>query len=250
MAEDQPGNDSKSRSGLSPATVKWMVVGVIAIAFMVIFQSQLGRLLDRVSDVELSADGIKIKTVDTPIGKAEVSVVPVTLSSPVSDGIQGTTYTSNLNKFQISWPNASEWTADLEWGQNFISSMGFPATIKMPIVIMYNEIIGTTRPNVNVVVEKIGSMDVQDYINASTQTLASQGWKVVSSTVDESTQGGFLVLNTVDASGATLYQFQRVAVAHGNAYNITATQLPPENALNQRMKDELSSIVNSFRIIQ
>ncbi|MFV2004165.1 MAG: hypothetical protein ACC650_03120 [Gammaproteobacteria bacterium] len=251
MAENRSGNEERSSSVMPPGSIKWVIVGVIAISFMVLFQSQIGRLVDRVSDVEVTSSGIKIKTVDTPIGQAEVSVVPVSYATPVKDGVQGSTYTSNQFKFQISWPNAYEWTADEEWGQTFVQSMGFPATIKMPIVILYNEVIGNTRPNVNVVVEKIGSnMGIQEYINLSVQNLISQGWQVVSSTVDEQTQGGFVVLNTTDALGQSVYQFQRVAIAHGNAYNITATQVPPESSLSQQMKDEVNSIVNSFRIIQ
>lgn len=250
MTQNRSGNEAKGRSFLSAAATKWMVVGVIAVAFMVIFQSQLGRLLDRVSDVEVSSSGIKIKTVDTPIGKAEVSVVPVRYSSPVRDGIQGTTFTSNQFKFQISWPNKNDWTGDEAWGPVFLQNMGFPPTVKAPIMITYNQVIGNTTPNVNVIVEKIGNMDIQSYLDLSNQGIVSVGGQVISSTVDEQTQGGFTVLKSTNAFGELVYQFQRTAIANGNAYIITATQIPPDNQFSQQMKNELNSIVNSFRIIE
>jgi len=249
MAENNSDNNESSRSIMSGASTKWMVVGVIAIAFMAMFQAQIGRLLDRVTDVEVSSGGLKIKTVNTPIGKSEVSVVPVSYSTPVQDGISGKTFTSNQHKFQISWPNVNDWTADEVWGNNFLKNAGFPSTVKMPITIRYNDVIGNTRPNVNVVVEMSGNMGIQLYMDLTIQNLATAGWQVVSSTVDEDTQGGFIVLNNADF-GEPVYQFQRVAMAHSNAYIVTATGLPPENYLSQQMKEELNSIVNSFRIIQ
>jgi len=42
--------------------VKWLIFGVVTIAFMLIFKIELGDLLDRTSDVKISSAGLKIKT--------------------------------------------------------------------------------------------------------------------------------------------------------------------------------------------
>ena len=180
MAENHSDNNESSRSILSGASMKWMVVGAVAIAFMVMFQAQIGRLLDRVTDVEVSSSGLKIKTVDTLIGKAEVSVVPVSYSTPVQDGISGKTFTSNQHKFQISWPNDYDWTADVTSGPNFLLNAGLAGpNISVPLIIFYNEMVGHIRPNVNVVVEMSGNMSIQKYMDLTIKNLETAGWNVV-----------------------------------------------------------------------
>ena len=156
MSEDS-ANQPVSRSTQLP--VKWIVFGVVAISFMLIFKNELGGLLERTSDVQITTEGVKIKaevkTVETPIGKTEVSVVPVTPTPQTKTGIQNTTYTNIKYGFQISWPNNQDWTADEEMGRQFVQNMGMPATLDVPIVILSNGVVDNFRPNVNVVVEKV-----------------------------------------------------------------------------------------------
>lgn len=78
---------------------------------------------------------------------------------------------------------------------------------------------------------------------------ASVGIEVVSSSVDTETNGGVIVsMNYM--FGAPLYQFQKFAMANGYAYVVTATQVPKGDYLTLGLKQDLASIINSFRVIQ
>ena len=72
--------------------------------------------------------------------------------------------------------------------------------------------------------------------------------EIISSGVDESTQGGFLVFYN-PSYGNKIYQFQRIAIDSGRAYVVTASQLPPDDQLSQQTREELRKILNSFRLI-
>lgn len=250
---EQSANQPPSRN--APIPVKWIVVGVVIISFMLIFKSELGGLLERTSDVKITTSGVEIKaevkTVETPIGQTEVSVVPIARTPQARTGIQNTTYVNTDYDFQISWPNNQDWTADEEIGRQFAQNMGLPATVDIPIAIISNNIVDNFRPNVNVVVEKVGQMPIEEYVALTEENLLQQGWEVLSTSVDPDTNGGVIVLiNNMLGPGNELYQFQRIAMGNnGNAYVITASQVP-QGDLSQGLKDDLASIINSFRVIQ
>lgn len=243
---EQPAKDTASRGPQLP--VKWIVIGVVIIAFMLIFKSELGGLLERTTDVKITTSGVEIKTLDTPIGQTQVSVVPVSPEPQATTGIRNTTYTDTQYGFQISWPNNREWTADQDIGRQLLGNMALPATVDIPIAIISNNVVDNFRPNVNVVVEKVGQMGIEEYIELSKQTLRAQGWQLLSSSVDSATNGGVIVLIN-NSFGQDLYQFQRYAMGNGNAYVVTASQVP-QGDLTQGLKDDLSSIINSFRVIK
>lgn len=228
--------------------VKWVVLGVVAITVLFLFKGEIGRLLERTENLEISSGGLKIKTAQTLLGKAEVSNVTVKVSEVLGEGIQGRTYVSRQHKFQITWPDGGGWSASDTMGKSLMQQHGLPPTVDIPLVIMKNEMVGSFRPNVNVVVETIGSMSPNDYINGSIQALQQQGWQILTRDIDEATQGGFISFYN-NSLGYQLYQFQRIAVANGKAYVITASQLPPEDSLSQQLREELLSILNSFRVI-
>ena len=52
-----------------------------------------------------------------------------------------------------------------------------------------------------------------------------------------------------DALGRPIYQFQRLVFSGGFAYIATASQLPPMDQVGLRLKDELSTILNSVRLM-
>ena len=58
-----------------------------------------------------------------------------------------------------------------------------------------------------------------------------------------------VLINNMYGSGNEIYQFQRYAMGNGNAYVVTASQVP-QGDLSQGLKDDLASIINSFRVIQ
>lgn len=245
MSEDSSKSPSPRATQLP---VKWIVFGVVIIAFMLIFKAELGGLLERTTDLKITASGVEIKTLDTPIGQTQVSVVPVEPTPQATTGIQNTTYTDTEHGFKISWPNNQEWTADLDIGRQFARNMAMPATVDIPIAIISNEVVDNFRPNVNVVVEKVGQMGIEEYIALSEQNLLAQGWEVLSSSVDAKTNGGVIVLMN-NMFGNELYQFQRYAMGNGKAYVVTASQVP-QGDLTQGLKDDLASIINSFRVIK
>ena len=242
-----PKAESSPKAG-GAAYIKWVVLGVIALAFMALFQKELGRLLDRTSDLSITSSGIQIKTVDTPLGKADVSAVVVKESEAPATGIQGTRYTSRQYKLQISWPDASKWSASESTGQALAKQLELPPTISIPIVILHNEVVSNFRPNVNVVVEKVGSMPIREYIDATVQGVSKMGWHVLSTSVDPATNAGFVVLLN-KSFGSDIYQVQRIVMAHGNAYVVTASQLPPDNVMSAQLREDLLAIINSFRIL-
>ncbi len=239
-------------SGNSSFPVKWIVVGVVIISFMLIFKGELGGLMERTSDLKISATGLEIKavvkTVETPIGLTEVSVVPVARTPGERTGIQNTTYTNTKHDFQISWPNNEDWAADEVVGRQMMQDMGVPNTVDIPIFILSKHPIDDFTPNVNVVVEQVGHISIEEYVALNEENLVAAGWEVISSDVDPVTNGGVIVVMNY-AFGAPIYQFQRYAMGNGKAYVITASQVP-EGDLSQGLKDDLASIINSFRVIQ
>lgn len=232
--------------------VKWIVLGVVAIAFMLIFKSELGGLLERTEEFKITPTGgleIKTKTVETPIGETEVSVVPVAPAPQARTGIQNSTYINTEFGFQISWPNNVDWRADENFGRTMLESMGFPPSVEIPITIFSNNVVDGITPNINVTVERIGQMSIGEYMAATEQNYAMMDVEIVSSSVDPATDGGVVVAMNY-MFGEPLYQFQKIAIANGYAYIITATQVPKGDTLTQGLKQDLASIINSFRVIR
>ena len=247
----EPTNQSAPRNTQFP--VKWIVLGVVAISFMLIFKSELGGLLERTSDVKITPSGFEIKaevkSVETPIGPTQVSVVPVARAPQVKTGVQNSTYTNAELGFQISWPNNVDWRADEEFGRHFVQSMGLGDTVKLPIAIFSNHVVDGVTPNINVTVEQVGPMSIEDYIVAVETNAAAMGVDIVSSSVDPETNGGVIVAMNY-MFGAPMYQFQKIAMTNGKAYTVTATQVPKGDTLTQGLRSDLASIINSFRVIQ
>lgn len=249
-----PGESNKEPASQgNQLPVKWIVLGVIAISFMLIFKSELGGLLERTSDLKISASGLEIKaepkSVDTPIGPTQVSVVPVARAPQVKTGIQNSTYTSVESGFQISWPNNTDWRADEAFGVNVVQSMGLGDTVKIPITIFSTHMIESVTPNINVAVEQAGQMSIEDYMVAAEANVEAMGVEIVSSSIDEETNGAIIVAMNY-MYGAPVYQFQKIAITNGKAYIVTATQVPKGDTLTQGLRSDLASIINSFRVIQ
>lgn len=246
MASSEGNSSSEKSSGQQ--WVKWLVIGVLLLAFMVLFKSELGGLINRTQTISVSSSGVEIKTIDTPLGKADVTVVPVQAAQAAPAGVQGSTYTSRQYRFQISWPGDGSWTADEQIGASLMQQMGAPATVKMPVALLKNQLVGGFRPNVNVVVEQVGNIGLDEYMDASVNLMLQMGWQLISRSVDEASSSGFVVmLNTM--TGEDIHQVQRIAIAHGNAYVVTASQLPPDDQMSLGLKQQLLNILNSFRII-
>ncbi len=241
--------NKQNNSGNAVSIVKPIVLGIVAITFMLLFRDEIGKLLDRTTNVVVSSSGIEIKTTETPLGRTVFSGTSVQQSGTSLDGIQGSTYFSARFSFKMSWPNNIDWTANARDGAEVLQTMGFPPSLKMPLFLMRTQTVGNFRPNVNVLVEKVGDrVSIKEYMDLSVAGMLQQGWEIMSSDIDEATQGGFLTfVNT--SSESEVYQFQRILISSGSAYVITASQLPPDDRLSQALKDELRGILNSFYLI-
>lgn len=213
-------------------------------------KSYLPILIKRLRTVEIF--GIKgeltePKTLMTVLGKAEISTVPVISGFAIFEGYIGT-YISKRYNFQISWPIENWSSKDKDIIQTTFQKIDFklPPNTEIPVLITRNEYVGDVQPNVNVLVTPIGAMHISQYMDLTKEAMQQQKWEIYDVEIDEKTNGGFIV---VFNSTFNTYQFARFAIAYGLAYQVTATQLPPDDQIGQQVRDELMSILNSFRII-
>jgi hypothetical protein len=235
-----------------PGVTKWIVLGVVALVFMVLFREPLTQLLHRATDIEITKEGVKIKTMQTPIGEVAVSVSNVSKqqNSSLSEGIHENSYIDKRDKFRISWPDNINWNASESLGQILHAQLNLPSTVRVPIVITKNEAADNFKPNINVVVELVGGgMTIDRYLELNIQQMEQFGWTILSSDSDEATQAGALVFLN-NSFQNQIHQFQRLVIASGKAYIVTASQLPPDNLLSQQLRSDLKNILNSFQLIQ
>lgn len=229
--------------------IKWIVLGVVALVALVLFKTEISGVIRNAGEVEITTTGLKIKTVQTVLGQAEVSNVKVKANANQADGIQGNAFSSRQHRFQINWAAGGGWEPSETIGPALINRTGMAATVSMPLVLLRSQPVGNFRPSVNVVVEKIGPTSAKVYFDASVQAMQQQGWQILTQDFDASTQGGFITYFN-SSMGTKLYQFARLAVANGNGYVITASQLPPDDGLSDQLRAGLLQILNSFRTLE
>lgn len=70
MAENESSNSSNN--------VKWIVIGIIALAVLFMFKKEIGGLIDRTESVSVTAEGLTLKTqtINTVLGETIVSGPP------------------------------------------------------------------------------------------------------------------------------------------------------------------------------
>ncbi|MFH1147404.1 MAG: hypothetical protein V1736_06820 [Pseudomonadota bacterium] len=225
------------------------------IAFLVLlaFHRQLSAVLpalaERLRKVKTPLGEIELgelKTVETALGKTELSGIGVPTGSVGLAVVEGFQQCYIAPTFMISWP-ASNWSASVDPRDTLDDRLGSPAR-KILIVIARNELIEGVRPNINVLVELAGNINADQYVNIALGQMQSLGWDVTSANVDKSTQAGVIELrNPGPEPEKALYQFQRIILASGKAYVVTASI--PDQLLG-RVREELAIIVNSFRLLQ
>lgn len=232
---------------IDAAAVKWIVGGAVLIAFMFLFRPELGRLLDRTSDVSISAKGVEIKTVDTPMGKAEVSVTPTPAAQTIP-GISGNAYTNAQFKFRITWPDTTTWTAHEHPEELLNERSGVPIIGEMKVVVARNQPVASFRPNVYVSVTKTVTDNVDDFMLSGLEALKAKGWEIISTTIDNETQSGFIIA-TIQHAQQTIHQYARVIRTPEFTYMVVANQLPPNDQMPEKLKDALLKILNSFQVV-
>ncbi len=195
---------------------------------------------------------IETKTINSSLGRTEVSAVSVkssNLSLVVLEGFQKTYVGDN---FLISWP-ADTWDMSINVNQDFPALQNFvnSDTRKIPILIRRIDFQGLHQPNVNVMVELVGDITIDDYMNLTLQQAQANGLQIIFKNTDEDTQAGFIEYKSLNEDMPYLW-FARIALMTGRAYVVTATVNPSgvnEGLLGQALI-ELKSIVNSFRFIK
>jgi hypothetical protein len=193
---------------------------------------------------------MQVRTVESPLGLMDVSSVPAARRSARPDltpGLQN--YQSPRFGFQISWPIGT-WRAEDNPSllQQFQTQMGLPTTPPLALMLTYGQRVMGFVPNVNVVVEQVGDATISSYLEKICASVREQFGHVLGSAADEETQSGFVAFYLAYPSGRLIYQFQRLVISGGLAYIATASQLPPMDQVGLRLKDELSTILNSLRL--
>lgn len=216
-----------------------------AVAFEKLVREHLTQYLrHRTAPVEM-----QVRTVESPLGLMDVSSVPDAqrrVRPDVTPGLQN--YQNPSFGFQISWPIGTWRAEDNRWLlQQHQAQMGFPNSVALVLVLTYAQPLMGFAPNVNVLVEQVGGATIGAYLDNCASMRERFGQHVVSSVADEQTQSGFVAFYSADTFGRPIYQFQRLVFSRGLAYIATASQLPPMDQVGLRLKDELSTILNSFR---
>ena len=103
-------------------------------------------------------------------------------------------------------------------------------------------------PNVNILVEPVGSLTIRAYLTNASAVARQFGQNEVTSVADDETQSALRVFFSPDPLGRPVYQFQRILISGGNCFIVTASQLPPMDQVGERLRNELSAILNSFRL--
>lgn len=217
-----------------------------ALAFERLLREHLTQYLrHRSTPVEMS-----VKTVESPLGLMDLTQVPASRIRPqeqVAPGLQY--YRSPRFNFQIAWPAESWQGNDNPWMlQQLLMQMGTPANIALGLAVTYRMPVMGFVPNVNVIIEPVGGATIRDYLRQTSMLSQRFGQNEIVSEGDDQTQSGFRAFYSYDPLRRQLYQFQRVLLAGGYSFVATASQLPPMDQVGMRFKDELSAILNSFRL--
>lgn len=229
-------NDGK-RSKMNAASTKWIVLGIVAIVFMVVFNKELKELISGAEEFTIGKDGISIKakTVKTPLGETVLSNVAAV--EPLGSA-ENVAYVDSRYDFQLDWPQDGSWIRD-----DYMANM-----LGVSLYIRYHQSFGEFYPNVNVVIDNAGSITIEDLISASNPQFEQMGYKVEFTEVDEETNSAVQVLVNRNFPGG-LYQVQRYILKDGIAFIATASKLESDEAAFPHMYEELGLILNSFQAL-
>jgi len=202
-------------------------------------------LRHRTTPVEMS-----VKTVESPLGLMDVTGVRASQSQPrepVAPGLQS--YQSPRFGFQIAWPSET-WQGIYDpWLlQQYQMRMGFPPTVSLGLILTYRLPALGFAPNVNVIVEPVGGVTIRPYLMNASMMARQFGQVEVVTEADDAAQSGFRAFYAYNAFGQMLYQFQRIVLAGAYSFVVTASELPPMDQVGVRLRDELSTILNSFHL--
>lgn len=218
--------------------IKWIVIGVITIFFLVLFRQEISRLLNRTESVKISHEGVTLKT---PIGITDVTYRKSQSSdySTLYPAGRFVNYKNNEYRYAISHPRNSIWK-DIsylgpEWLQKFELLPGFSKAI---IAQGKNDFIAM----VVVRVYWAGNLTIQEALVGFEQA-AGEGISYSRPRIDQSTNSA--TLPGYDQIGDKI-MVSRVILISGWLYDLRAAISP--NA-SSKIKEEMNIIVNSFHML-
>jgi hypothetical protein len=228
---------------------------VIFLCIIILFRKQISSIsqsiIDRLTKIKTSFVEVELepKIVQTNLGQTEISKVTVKQNSvgiSVIEGFQGMYVGDN---FYISWPTKS-WEGNSETSKEIpkLVGIGDSEKRKYSLFIGRKENVKDFKPNVNVLLELATYNSMKKFLPLIYEQYTKIGWQLLSSQNDDDDQGGFIEFQNLN-NPVHLYQFQRLALAFGRLYVVTATVPIPTTSEEIGIIEDLSSIVNSFRII-
>ena len=225
-----------NNSTFSPAHLRWLVIGVLGIVFMVIFKDDVSHILKGVEKVSIGSDGITIetKTVETPLGKTIVSGPPTLETAGITQNTAAS-YASPQG-YSINWPQDGSWSSRPDMASSY----------NLDLAIAYNRSWGNFIPNVNVTIEPSPTPSIEEWVEMSNPLFESLGFTVTDVQFDAASNSGVRVING-NFFGTDTHQIQRIILSNGQAYIATATR-PTNLVADEALWRDLNNILNSFRV--
>lgn len=226
-----------TKNTFSPAHLRWIIIGILGIAFMFLFKDDISHILKGVEKVSINEGGITIetRTVDTPLGKTIVSGPPTLETAGIT--AQTAPSYSSAQGYQINWPQDGSWSSRPDMANNY----------NLDLAIAYNNSWGNFVPNVNVTIEPSPTSSIQEWIDMSNPMFESLGFEVSDVVLDEASSSGVRVIHG-NFFGTDTNQIQRIILSNGRAYIATATR-PTSLVADEALWRDLNNILNSFRVV-
>ena len=168
------------------------------------------------------------------------------------DGISGNTYYSGQYRFAISIPDDS-WQF-WEPSPQFVSSFGVVfamPTRAMPIVVLSKQMVKLFRPNVNIIIEDVGSFtNIDEIANAAVQIIISTDQKINANDIHVSNKtNSAALIASQPYFQATLYHALQIYLYGSRTYTVTASYVPVSDD-SPMLFGGLQDVMNSFQLIQ
>jgi len=253
MSQTDTSSDKKNDALPKENVVKWLIIVFGVIAVLLIFKKQVAAILDRTTELKVTKDGVEIKSAITPLGETEITAYHDEYTSTAEKSGRDTVYINKQYKFMISWPLDNDWFATESKAISSTSNASTQieyldtAAAHTPISIVKGKNKWKKKPNISVTVVKSDG-DIASSMNTVLAYYTSVGWQIYLAQIDEDTQSGIIVFKNPESGG--IIQIQRVIIADEYSYIITSTNIPPGVKSNDRLKEELRDIMNSFRLIE
>jgi hypothetical protein len=231
---------------MNDKVVKWIVLGIIGLAFLLIFNRQIGELINRISLIDVKG---KVRVVATPIGETTVSV------QKSSENVDATKLGSNIYvdkhyKFAISWPVNSGWIPGNKKSKDQLAALGFGGPLENYgtfFVVKPKTSLSLNAGMVNVYAYPKQFDNIQETIDAYIRTIRNRGSTILSSSIDKYTGGAVLVTSDGTVSGVT-----RIVLGDTYVYTILMASVPSSNNSEEeyaKLRNDINMIFNSFRIL-